>query len=336
MPKVFFVQEHREVEVEPGRTLREIALEVGIDPNRKYQRLFSCDGRGLFDGCKCWVKDLGTATHEVKSGENAETIAAQYGVSVDALAELNGATASAFAPKSGEAIKVPAMNPRSFTERALHSLKGWQRLACQARLMRGEIEVWTMVQGDERLRAPRAIAPPPPGPAKRERFLESRFRKGGAEEEGEEEKPKAKPKPAAAKPAAAKPAAEAATDKPTAEAKSAAEAKPAPADKPAAEAKSAAEPKPAAADKPAAEAKSAAEPKPAAADKPAAEAKSAAAASAPPPSPSKPPTVAVATPIVSPIVSPIVEQATEKATEKAAEKVVEPPAEKPVEPEEKK
>src|SRR5438445_13364004 len=108
MPKVYFVQEHREVDVAAGRTIKEIALEVGIDPNRKYQRLISCEGHGIFDGCKCWVKE-----------------------------------------------KTPgALTPKTIAERILHHLRGWQRLACQARVL-GDIEVWTLPQGDERLRQPR-------------------------------------------------------------------------------------------------------------------------------------------------------------------------------------
>jgi sulfur-carrier protein len=134
--KVMFVQEHREVEVEPGRTIKQIALEIGIDPNRKYQRLISCEGLGIFDGCLCWVK-----------------------------AKSKG-----------------ALNRKTFTERALHDLKGWQRLACQARVF-GDVEIWTLPQGDERLREPRPIAAPPPMPAKRERYLESIFRSPAPDDE---------------------------------------------------------------------------------------------------------------------------------------------------------
>ena len=134
--KVMFVQEHREVEVEPGRTIKQIALEIGIDPNRKYQRFISCEGLGIFDGCLCWVKSKSKG----------------------------------------------ALNRKTFTERALHDLKGWQRLACQARIF-GDVEIWTLPQGDERLREPRPIAPPPPMPKKRERFLESIYRKPAPDDE---------------------------------------------------------------------------------------------------------------------------------------------------------
>jgi ferredoxin len=148
--RVTFVQENRIVEVEPGRTIKEIALELGIDPNRKYQRLISCEGLGIFDGCKCWVR----------------------------------------------ASSKRALNGKSWTERALHDLRGWQRLACQARVF-GDVEVWTMPQGDERLREPRPIASPPPQPKKRERYLESIFRTPAADdEEGDAEtKPAAKKSP---------------------------------------------------------------------------------------------------------------------------------------------
>ena len=148
--RVTFVQENRIVEVEPGRTIKEIALELGIDPNRKYQRLISCEGLGIFDGCLCWVK-----------------------------------------PSSKRAV-----SGRSWTERALHALHGWQRLACQTRVF-GDVEVWTLPQGDERLREPRPIASPPPQPKKRERYLESIFRTPAADdEEGDAEtKPAAKKMP---------------------------------------------------------------------------------------------------------------------------------------------
>ena len=148
--RVHFAQENRTVEVEPGRTIKDIALEAGIDPNRKYQNFLSCEGLGLFDGCKCWVK-----------------------------------------PGRADAV-----NGQSWTERALHDLKGWQRLACQTRVY-ADVEVWTMPQGDERLREPRPIAPPPPQPKKRERFLESIFRSPAPDdEEGDAEtKPAAKKSP---------------------------------------------------------------------------------------------------------------------------------------------
>jgi hypothetical protein len=195
MPKVFFVQESREVEVEPGRTIKDIALELGIDPNRKYQRLISCEGHGIFDGCKCWVKDKGASTHVVKKGESVSLIAAEYGTSPYVLAELNGMSLHDLSLEPGQTIKIPALNGPTFSESMLHDLHGWQRLACQARLMRGEIEVWTLPQGDERLREPRPIAAVPPNPPKRTRFLESRF-KSPAPAEGEEEKPKKAAKPA--------------------------------------------------------------------------------------------------------------------------------------------
>lgn len=250
MPKVFFVQESREVEVEPGRTIKDIALELGIDPNRKYQRLVSCEGHGLFDGCKCWVKDKGASTHVVKKGESVSLIAAEYGTDPYVLAELNGMSLHDLSLKVGQTIKIPALNGPTFSESMLHDLKGWQRLACQARVLRGEIEVWTLPQGDERLREPRPIAHVPPNPPKRERFLESRFKSPAPAEGEEDDKPKKAAKPAGKAAAGAKAAAKPADAKPAEEPKAAEAPKPAEAanaaatDKPA-EAKPAAETKPA-------------------------------------------------------------------------------------------
>ncbi len=56
MPKVQFVVEHHAVEVSSGRSLREIALEAGIHPNREWFRGVNCGGRGLCGTCKVWVK----------------------------------------------------------------------------------------------------------------------------------------------------------------------------------------------------------------------------------------------------------------------------------------
>ena len=144
--RVNFVQERRIADVEPGRTIRDVALELGIDPNRKYQNFLSCDGTGLFDGCKCWVKEA----------------------------------------------QADATSPKSFQERILHDLKGSQRLACQTKIY-GDLEVWTLPQGDERLREPRPITPPPAQPRKRERFLESRFRSPAPDDEVGEEASADKP-----------------------------------------------------------------------------------------------------------------------------------------------
>lgn len=57
MPNVKFVVEHQVVEVQAGRTLREIALEAGVYPNREWFRGFNCGGRGLCGTCKVWVKE---------------------------------------------------------------------------------------------------------------------------------------------------------------------------------------------------------------------------------------------------------------------------------------
>jgi ferredoxin len=56
MPKIKFVVEHREIEVQAGRSIREVALEAGIYPNREFFRGFNCGGRGLCGTCKVWVR----------------------------------------------------------------------------------------------------------------------------------------------------------------------------------------------------------------------------------------------------------------------------------------
>jgi ferredoxin len=52
-----------------------------------------------------------------------------------------------------------ALAPPNFRER-MAGMRGERRLACQVRIL-GDVEVTTMPGGDDRLRAPRPIAPPP-------------------------------------------------------------------------------------------------------------------------------------------------------------------------------
>ena len=58
MPKIKFVVEYQTLDVQAGRSVREIALEAGIYPNREYFRGFNCGGRGLCGTCKVWLREL--------------------------------------------------------------------------------------------------------------------------------------------------------------------------------------------------------------------------------------------------------------------------------------
>jgi ferredoxin len=59
MPKVTFVNEHRIVEVEKGRNVRDVALECGIDVNNSEEfRGINCGGHGFCTTCMCWVEEL--------------------------------------------------------------------------------------------------------------------------------------------------------------------------------------------------------------------------------------------------------------------------------------
>lgn len=113
MPKVTFVNEHRIVEVESGRNVREVALELGIDLDVEGFAAINCGGHGLCTTCLCWIDE-----------------------------------------------SVPgAAGPRSFMER-MRSLHGWRRLACCTKVA-GDVKVFSMPGGDERVRKQRPVSPPP-------------------------------------------------------------------------------------------------------------------------------------------------------------------------------
>ena len=57
MPKVVFVNEHRIVEVPPGKNLKMLALELGINPHREFFRGINCGYLGLCGLCQVWVKE---------------------------------------------------------------------------------------------------------------------------------------------------------------------------------------------------------------------------------------------------------------------------------------
>src|SRR4051794_14264666 len=57
MPKVVFVNEHRIVEVAPGKNLKALALELGINPHRESFRGLNCGYFGMCGSCQVWVKD---------------------------------------------------------------------------------------------------------------------------------------------------------------------------------------------------------------------------------------------------------------------------------------
>jgi ferredoxin len=58
MPKVTFVNEARIVEAEKGASVRDVALDCGIDVNNSEDFLgVNCGGRGLCSSCMCWVEE---------------------------------------------------------------------------------------------------------------------------------------------------------------------------------------------------------------------------------------------------------------------------------------
>ena len=57
MPKVVFVNEHRIVEVPPGKNLKSLALELGINPHREFFRGVNCGYFGMCGTCQVWVKE---------------------------------------------------------------------------------------------------------------------------------------------------------------------------------------------------------------------------------------------------------------------------------------
>ncbi|HMI87450.1 MAG TPA: hypothetical protein VK550_25350 [Polyangiaceae bacterium] len=57
MPKVVFVNEHRIVEVPPGKNLKSLALELGINPHREFFRGVNCGHLGICGTCQLWVKE---------------------------------------------------------------------------------------------------------------------------------------------------------------------------------------------------------------------------------------------------------------------------------------
>jgi ferredoxin len=117
MPKITFVNEHRIVEVESGRNVREVALECGIDLDVEGFAAINCGGRGLCTTCLCWIDESAPG----------------------------------------------AAGPRSFMER-MRALGGWRRLACCTKIA-GDVKVFSMPGGDERVMKQRPVSPPP-SPAK--------------------------------------------------------------------------------------------------------------------------------------------------------------------------
>jgi ferredoxin len=57
MPKITFINEHRIVEVDKGRSVRDVALECGIDLNVSPFYGVDCGGRGMCTACMCWVDE---------------------------------------------------------------------------------------------------------------------------------------------------------------------------------------------------------------------------------------------------------------------------------------
>ena len=57
MPKVVFVNEHRIVEVPPGKNLKALAIELGINPHRGAFRGVNCGYLGICGSCQLWVRE---------------------------------------------------------------------------------------------------------------------------------------------------------------------------------------------------------------------------------------------------------------------------------------
>jgi ferredoxin len=56
MPKVVFVNEKKEIEVQSGEILREAALKAGLQMNPGVTRFLNCLGHGLCGTCRILVK----------------------------------------------------------------------------------------------------------------------------------------------------------------------------------------------------------------------------------------------------------------------------------------
>ena len=56
MPKVVFVNEHRIVEVPPGKNLKSLALELGINPHREFFRGVNCGYFGMCGTCQVKIQ----------------------------------------------------------------------------------------------------------------------------------------------------------------------------------------------------------------------------------------------------------------------------------------
>jgi ferredoxin len=77
MPKVVFVNEHRIVEVPPGKNLKTLALELGINPHREFFRGVNCGYLGLCSTCQVWVRE--SAPGSASRRNFRETIAGMRG-----------------------------------------------------------------------------------------------------------------------------------------------------------------------------------------------------------------------------------------------------------------
>lgn len=67
MPKVVFVNEHRIVEVPPGKNLKSLALELGINPHREFFRGLNCGYLGMCGTCQLFVKESAPGATSAKN-----------------------------------------------------------------------------------------------------------------------------------------------------------------------------------------------------------------------------------------------------------------------------
>lgn len=105
---------------------------------------------------------------EVPAGMNLRTVALENGIAIDrqhflGLSCKNRGLCGQCAVWIQEKT-AGATSPRTWKEKSLffRRFKGWRRLACQVKVL-GDVQVWTVAGGPDRLSARPIDAPPRPG-----------------------------------------------------------------------------------------------------------------------------------------------------------------------------